>query len=76
MAKSYEFLAKFTVTNPEKLELKSKTPYNCLAPRIGDVSLGEDKENLQQLLFFLPHGGNCVFYLPYPVVLLVALVPV
>ena len=42
----------------------------------GDVPLGEDEEILQQLLFFLSHGGSCVFYLLCPVVLLVALVPV
>ena len=29
--------------------------------QVGEVSLGEDEEILQQLQFFLSHGGSCVF---------------
>lgn len=29
--------------------------------QVGEVSLGEDEEILQQLLVFIPHGGSCVF---------------
>ena len=44
--------------------------------QVGDVSLGEDEEILQQLLFFLRPGGSGIFYLSCPVVLLIALVPI
>ena len=40
-----------------------------------DVSLGEDEEILQHLLFFLPHSGVVSFIYYVQFVLLVALIP-
>ena len=44
--------------------------------QVGDFFIGESKELLQPLPFFVPHGGSCAFYLSHSVVLLVALVRV
>lgn len=50
--------------------------FDIILMQVGDVSLGEYDEIIQELLFFLPHDGSYVFYLSCPSLHLVDLVSV